>query len=130
MKGYAIRTMCSVISLWLVEAAVPGFSLQGGVAWLVGALAVGLSNGLARTAIVFYLFPLRLGMILGLLLAVNAVLLALLTVLLEGFAISSALAALIGWLAMAGMASLATLHIGPDGTWYSMIPGRQRRTGP
>ena len=130
MKGYATRTMCSVISLWLVEVAVPGFSIQGGVAWSIGALAVGLGNGLARTVIVFYLFPLRLGMILGLLLAVNAALLALLTVLLEGVAIGGALAALIGWLAMAGMASLVTLYIGPDGTLYSMIPGRQRRTAP
>ena len=130
MKGYAIRTVCSVISLWLVEAAVPGFSIQGGVAWLIGALAIGLGNGLARTVIVFYLFPLRLGTILCLSLAVNAALLALLTVLLERVAISGALAALIGWLAMAAMVSLVTLYVGPDGTLYSMIPGRQRRTAP
>ena len=130
MKGYAIRTVCSAISLWLVEIAVPGFSIQGGVAWSIGALAVGLGNGLVRTAIVFYLFPLRLGMILCLLLAVNAVLLALFTVLLEGFAIGGALSGLVGWLAMAGMASVVTLYIGPDGTLYSMIPRRQRRAAP
>lgn len=127
MKGYFIRAMCSVLSLWLVSAAVPGMGIEGAGAWLICALAVALSNGLARTAVVFYVLPLRLGTIAGLSLAINAVVLSLLAVLLDGVAIEGAVAAVIGWLALAGLASAATLYIGPDGTLYSLIPASRQR---
>ena len=122
MKGYAVRVLCSVVSLWLVAVAIPGFSIRGGGAWLVCALAVGLSNGLLRTAIVFYLVPLGLGAIAGLSLALNALVIALLAVLLAGVVIESALAAVIGWFVRAGVASVITQYIGPDGRFYSLIP--------
>ena len=127
MKGYAIRATCSVLSLWLVSAAVPGMDIEGAGAWLICALAVGLSNGLARTAMMFYVLPLRLGIIGGLSLAINAVVLSLLAVLLNGVAIEGAVAAVIGWLALAGQASAATLYIGPDGTLNSLIPASRQR---
>ena len=129
MKGYVIRAMCSVFSLWLVVISVPGISIQGGGAWLIGALAVGLSNGLARTVIVFYLLPLRLGTVAGLSLAINAVVLGILAVSFEGVAIGNAFAAVIGWLALAGLTSAITLYIGPDGTLHSLMPAKQRHTG-
>ena len=122
MTGYAIRIMCSVLSLWLVSAAVPGISVAGAGAWLICTPAVGLSNGLARSAIVFYVLPLRLTTVAGLSLAMNAVLLALLAYLLDGVAIGGAAAAAIGWLLLAGLASLTTLYIGPDGTLHPLIP--------
>ena len=122
MKGYSIRIACSALSLWLVVAAVPGIGIEGAGAWSICVLAVGLSNGLARTAIVFYILPLRLRTVAGLSLALNAVVLALLAVLLDGVAIEGAVAAVIGWLAMAGLASAATLYIGPDGTLRSLMP--------
>ncbi|MDE0003496.1 MAG: phage holin family protein [Rhodospirillaceae bacterium] len=122
MKGFVIRAMCSVLALWLVSAAVPGVGIEGAGAWLICALAVGLSNGLARTAVVFYVLPLRLGTMVVLSLAMNAVVLALLAVLPGGIAIDGAVAAVIGWLAVAGLASAATLCIGPDGTLHSLIP--------
>lgn len=127
MKGYAVRAMCSVLSLWLIVAVVPGIAMGGAGAWLICALAVGLSNGLARTAIVFYVLPLRLATIAALSLAMNAVILALLAVLLDGVAIEGAVAAVIGWLALAGLASVATLYIGPDGRLYSLIPASRQR---
>ena len=126
MKGYVIRAMCSVLSLGLVSAAVPGIVIEGPGTWLISALAVGVSNGLARTAIVFYVLPLRLGTIAGLSLAINAVVLALLAVLLDGIAIEGAGAAVLGWLALGGLASAATLYIDPDGTLYSLIPASRQ----
>ena len=126
MKGYAIRAMCSVLSLWLIVAVVPGIGIEGAGAWSICALVVGLSNGLARTAVMFYVLPLRFGTIAGLSLAINAVVLALLAVVLDGVAIEGAVAAGIGWLALAGLASAATLYIGPDGTLYALIPARRQ----
>ena len=122
MKGYVVRALCSVVSLWLVAIAVPGFSIRGGGAWLVCAVAVGLSNGLLRTAIVFYLAPLRLGAIAGLALALNAVVLALLAISFEGVVIEGVLAGVICWFVLAGVVSVITLYIGPDGRFYSLIP--------
>jgi len=127
MKGYVIRAMCSVLSLGLIVALVPEFGIQGAGAWLICALGVGLSNGLARTAVVFYVLPLRLGTVAGLSLAMNAGVLALLAVLLDGVAIEGAVAAVIGWLVLAGLASAATLYIGPDGRLYSLIPSSRQR---
>ena len=117
-----MRIMCSALSLWLVVAAVPGFSIDGGGAWLSCALALGLSNGLARTAIVFYILPLRKKTVASLSLAMNAGVLALLAVLLEGVALEGAVAAAIGWLALSGLAAVATLYIGPDGTLHPLTP--------
>ena len=127
MKGYAIRATCSALSLGLIVAVVPGIGIEGAGAWSICALAVGLGNGLARTAIVFYVLPLRLGTVAGLSLAMNAVVLALLAVLLDGVAIEGAAAAVIGWLAMAGLASAATVYIGPHGRLYSLIPASRQR---
>ena len=127
MKGYAVRIMCSVLSLWLVEFAVPGVGIEGEVAWLICALAVGLSNGLARTAVVFYVLPLRLMTIGGLSLAMNAAVLALLAVFLEGFVVEGAVFAAVGWLAVAGLVSVTTLYIGPDATLNSLIPANRQQ---
>lgn len=127
MKGYLIRAICGVLTLVLVSVAVPGIGIEGVGAWLICALAVGPSNGLARTAIVFYVLPLRPWTIAGLSLAINAVVLALLAVLLDGVAMEGVFAAVIGWLALAGQASAATLYIGPDGTLYSLIPGSRQQ---
>lgn len=118
--------MCSVLSLWLVSAAVPGFSVAGAGAWLICAPAVGLSNGLARTAIVFYVLPLRLRTVAGLSLAINAALLAPLAVVLDGIAIDGAIAAATGWLALAALSSVTALTIGPDGMLYPLIPANRR----
>ncbi len=126
MRGYAIRIMCSVLSLWLVSAVVPGFSIVGAGAWLICALAAGLSNGLARTAIVFYVLPLRLRTVVLLSLAMNAALLAFLAILLDGVAFDGATAAAIGWFVLAGLASVTTLYVGPDGTLYPLIPANRR----
>ena len=126
MKGYAIRIMCSVLSLWLVSAAVPGFSISGAGAWIICAPVVGLSNGLARTAIVFYVLPLRSRTVAGFSLSMNAALLALLAFLPDGVAIDGAAAAAIGWLVLAGLTSVSTLYIGPDGTLYPLIPANRR----
>ena len=125
-KGYFIRIACNVFSLWLVSAAVPGFRISGAGAWLICATVVGLSNGLARTAIVFYVLPLRLRTVAGLSLAINAALLALLAVLLDGVAIDGAVPATVGWLALAALSSVTTLYIGPDGTLYPLIPANRR----
>ena len=127
MKGFATRAMCSAFSLWLVFAAVPGIGIAGGDDWPVCALAVGLSSGLTRTVIVFYVLPLRLGTVAGLSLALNAVVMGLLAALVDGFAVEGAVAAVIGWLALAGLVSLVTLYIGPNGTLYSLIPASRRR---
>ena len=127
MKGYAIRIMCGALSLWLVCVAVPGFSIAGAGAWLICAPAAGLGNGLARTVIVFYVLPLRLGTVVALSLAMNAALLALLAFLLDGVAVEGAVAAATCWLALAGLASVTTLYIGPDGTLYPLIPANRRR---
>ncbi len=126
MRGYAVRITCSVLSLWLVSAAVPGFSIAGEGAWLISALAVGLSNGLARTAIVFYVLPLRLRTVAGMSLALNAALLALLALLLDGVAIDGPVAAAIGWLVLAGLTSVTTLYIGPEGTLHALIPANRQ----
>ena len=126
MKGYVVRIMCGALSLWLVAAAAPGIGIEGAVAWLFCALVVGLGNGLARTLIVFYVLPLRLMTVAGLSLAMNAVALALLALLLEGVALEGAVAAVIGWLVLAGLATAATLYVGPDGTLRPLIPANRR----
>ena len=126
MRGYAIRIMGSVLSLWLVCAAITGFSVAGAGVWLICAPVVGLSNGLVRTAIVFYVLPLRLRTVAGLSLAMNAVLIALLAFFLDGVAIDGVVPAAIGWLALAGLASVMTLYVGPDGTLHPLIPANRR----
>ncbi len=115
------------MALWLIVTIVPGFSIRGGFAWSVCAMAVGLSNGLARTAVVFYRMPLRLSAIWGLSLAMNGVVVALLAMFIERVAISGAPAAATGWIFMAGLAVATTLHVGPDGRWVPLIPANPRR---
>ena len=128
MKGYAARAICSALALWFVSTAVPGISVSGAGVWLTCALAVGLSNGWTRTVIVFYILPLRMATIAGLSLAINAAVLAVPAILLEGVAIGGAVAAVVGWLAMSGLATAVTLYVGPDATLYPLIPATRRQS--
>ena len=128
MRGYVLRFLLNVVALSLIVFAVPGINIEGAAAWLISTLAMGLSNGLARTAIVFYVLPLTVRSIVLLSLTVNAAALATIALLLEGVEITGAVAALIGWVAVAVAAVPVTLFIGPDGTFQMLIPARNGRS--
>ena len=128
MKGYAVRTACSVLALWLVVSLLPGVTIQGTAGWLFSALLVGLSNGMVRTVVVFYRLPLAVSVILMLLLALNGVSLTLLCVAINEIAVSGMLPASMAWLSLTALACLVTLFIGPDGTLRMLIPARKRDT--
>ena len=128
MKGYVLRSLCSVFALWLLAVVMPGIEIRGPVAWLLTALAVGLANGLARTVVVFYVLPPNVLTIAALTLAINGILPGLAVVTRPGVRVTDVASAVASWLAIAIVTSLATLYVGPDGTLKRLIP-RQRRHG-
>ena len=122
-----MRILLNVAALWLTVITVPGVNIDGAAAWLVSGLAMGMSNGLARTAIVYYLLPLTVRSIALFLFTVNATALAAIALLLEGVEIAGAVAAFNAWVAVAGASILVTLFVGPDGTVRILIPARNGR---
>ena len=122
-----MRILLNVAALWLTVIAVPGVNIDGAAAWLVSGLAMGMSNGLARTAIVYYMLSLTVRSIALFLFTVNAVALAAIALLLEGVEIAGAGAAFNGCVAVAGASVLVTLFVGPDGTVRKLIPARNGR---
>lgn len=86
----------SAVALLIVAYVVPGFHVDGIVAALIAAVVIGLINATLGNVIKFLTFPFRL-LTLGLLsLVINAVMLKLADVLLDGLRIDTFTAAFLG----------------------------------
>ncbi len=125
MNGIIIRTLITAASLWLAALIVPGMQLVGIGTVLGAALLLGIVNAFVRPVVVLLTLPLTV-LTLGLfLLVVNAMMLALVSVLFAGFTLGGFWSAVIGALLVSFFSWLASAFIGETGR-YEVIVVRRR----
>ena len=88
MARFLARLLIAALGLWLAAFLVPGVSYSGWVSLLVAALLLGLVNAVLRPVLFVLTLPLTI-VTLGLfLLVLNAAMIGLVAVLLDGFTVT------------------------------------------
>jgi putative membrane protein len=96
MSGFVLRALVAALGLWVATLLVSGLSISGYGTLLLAALLLGVCNAVVKPVLILLTLPITV-LTLGLfLLVINAAVLALVALLLPGFAIAGFWAAVLG----------------------------------
>jgi len=115
MQGIVLRTLITMLGLFLASALVPGVSISGAWTFIFAAVLLGLVNAFVRPIAFLLTLPITL-ITLGLFLFVlNAAMFALVAAMLDNFIVTGFWSALFGALIVGITSTIASWYIGPDG---------------
>jgi putative membrane protein len=127
MQGFVTRLLVTAAGLALAAWLVPGITVADPGTLLLAALLIGIVNALVRPIVIVLTLPITI-LTLGIfLLVVNASMFGLVAWMLDGFAVDSALAALLGWLIVSLFSGFASWFIGPRGRYEVIVVERHIR---
>ena len=125
MQGILIRTIITMLGLYLASRLVPGVWIEGTGTFILAALLLGIVNALVRPVVFLLTLPLTI-VTLGLFLFVlNAAMFGLVAAVLDQFVVSGFWAALFGALIVSLTSTLASWCIGPDGRYEILVIRRR-----
>lgn len=117
MQGIVLRTLISMLGLFLASVLVPGVQITGAWSFILAAILLGLVNAFVRPIAFLLTLPITI-ITLGLfLLVLNAAMFGLVAALLDNFVVSGFWAALFGALIVGLTSTVASWYIGPDGRY-------------
>lgn len=115
MQGIVLRTLITMLGLFLASALVPGVSISGAWTFIFAAVLLGLVNAFVRPIAFLLTLPITL-VTLGLFLFVlNAAMFALVAAMLDNFMVTGFWSALFGAIIVGITSTIASWYIGPDG---------------
>jgi len=115
MIGFVLRLLVGALGLWIASKIVPGISIRGVETLVLAALLLGIVNAIVRPIVIFLTLPLTL-LTLGLfLVVVNAAMLWLVSLFLEGFSVHGFWAAVWGAVVTGAVSWFASGFIGGAG---------------
>jgi putative membrane protein len=115
MNGIILRTLISMLGLFLASALIPGVVINGTGTFILAALLLGLVNAVVRPIAFLMTLPLTL-LTLGLFLfVINAAMFGLVAAILDGFMVSGFWAAIFGSIVISITGTIASWYVGPDG---------------
>jgi len=115
MPGFVLRTLITMLGLYLASALLSGVSIAGVGTFILAAVLLGLVNAVVRPIAFFLTLPITL-LTLGLfLLVLNAAMFGLVAAMLDGFAVAGLGSAILGALIVSITSGIASWYIGPDG---------------
>ena len=125
MQGIIIRTLVTMLGLFLASTIVPGVTLVGTGSFVLAALLLGLVNALVRPLAFLMTIPLTV-ITLGLFIFVlNAAMFGLVAALLDNFTVSGFWAAVFGAIIVSITSTVASWYIGPKGRYEVFVVRRR-----
>ncbi len=125
MQGILLRTLISMLGLFLASRIVPGVSIEGTGTFILAALLLGVVNALVRPVAFIMTLPLTV-VTLGLFLFVlNAGMFGLVAALLDNFSVSGFWAAVFGAIIVSISSTIASWFIGPSGRYEIFVVRRR-----
>jgi putative membrane protein len=125
MQGIIVRTLIIAAGIALAAWLIPGIRVDGPGTLILAALLMGLVNAFVRPLLVLLTLPLTIVTFGVFLLFLNAALFGLVAWMLDGFTVSSGLAAFFGWLTLVFVSWVAGRFIGPKGRYEITIIERR-----
>ncbi|NCF25574.1 MAG: phage holin family protein [Gammaproteobacteria bacterium] len=115
MQGIVLRTLITMLGLFLASTLVPGVSITGAWTFILAAILLGLVNAVVRPVAFVLTLPITL-ITLGLfILVLNAAMFGLVAVFFDNFVVSGFWSALFGAIIVSITSTIASWYIGPDG---------------
>ena len=125
MQGIIIRTLVTMLGLFLAREIVPGVELQGTGSFILAALLLGIVNSLVRPLAFLMTFPLTI-ITLGLFIFVlNAAMFGLVAALLDNFSVAGFWSAIFGAIIGSITSTVASWYIGPKGRYEVFVVRRR-----
>ena len=125
MQGIILRTLITMLGLFLASTIVPGVTLRGTGSFILAAILLGLVNAIVRPIAFILTLPLTI-VTLGLFLFVlNAAMFGLVAAMLENFVVGGFWSALFGALIVSITSTIASWYIGPDGKYEVFVIRRR-----
>jgi putative membrane protein len=115
MQGIVLRTLITMLGLFLASTLVPGVSIEGAWTFIFAAVLLGLVNAFVRPIAFVLTLPITL-VTLGLfLLVLNAAMFGLVAAMLDNFVVAGFWSALFGAIIVSVTSTIASWYIGADG---------------
>jgi putative membrane protein len=125
MQGILIRTLISMLGLFLASRLIPGVWIEGTGSFILAAFLLGLVNAIVRPLVFLMTLPLTI-VTLGLFIFVlNAAMFGLVAAMLDNFEVAGFWSALFGAIIVSITSTIASWYIGPDGRYEVFVVRRR-----
>lgn len=121
MLGILIRTLITMLGLFLASRLLPGVWIEGTGNFILAAFLLGLVNAVVRPLVFLMTLPLTV-VTLGLFIFVlNAAMFGLVAAMLDNFQVAGFWSALFGAIIVSITSTVASWYIGPDGRYEVFV---------
>ena len=125
MPGLILRTLITMLGLWLADRLLDGVTITGSGTFVLAALLLGFVNALIRPIAVILTLPLTI-LTLGLFLfVINALMFSLVATLLSSFVVAGFGSALLGAIVVSLTSLIASWFIGPKGRYQVLVVNKR-----
>jgi len=125
MQGIFVRTLITMLGLFLASRLLPGVWIEGTGNFILAAFLLGLVNAVVRPLIFVMTLPLTV-VTLGLFIFVlNAAMFGLVAAMLDNFQVAGFWSALFGAIIVSITSTVASWYIGPDGHYEVFVIRRR-----
>ena len=125
MQGIVIRTLITMLGLYLASVLVPGVSISGAWTFIFAAILLGIVNAIVRPIAFVLTLPITI-VTLGLfILVLNAAMFGLVAAFFDNFAVAGFWSALLGAIIVGITSTIASWYVGPDGRIEVIVVNRR-----
>jgi putative membrane protein len=125
MQGIFVRTLISMLGLFLASSLIPGVAIDGMGNFILAALLLGLVNAFVRPLMFLFTLPLTLVTMGLFIFVINAAMFGLVAAMLDNFQVSGFWSALFGAIVVSITSTVASWYIGPDGRFEVFVVRRR-----
>jgi len=124
MTGIVLRTLITMLGLYLASVIVPGVNIEGTGSFILAALLLALVNACVRPVVFVLTLPLTI-VTLGLFIFVlNAAMFGLVAAVLDDFSVAGFWSAIFGAIIVSITSTIASWYVGPDGRYEVFVVRR------
>jgi len=125
MQGIFVRTLITMLGLFLASRLLPGVWIEGTGSFILAAFLLGLVNAVVRPLVFVMTLPLTV-VTLGLFIFIlNAAMFGLVAAMLDNFQVAGFWSALFGAIIVSITSTVASWYIGPDGRYEVFVVRRR-----
>ena len=125
MQGIVLRTLITMLGLYLASVLVSGVSISGAWTFIFAAVLLGLVNAFVRPIAFVLTLPITVVSLGLFVLVLNAAMFGLVAAMLDNFIVSSFWSALFGAIIVSITSTIASWYIGPDGRIEVIVVSRR-----
>jgi len=125
MQGIFIRTLITMLGLFLASRLIPGVWIEGMGNFILAALLLGLVNAFIRPLMFLFTLPLSIVTMGLFIFVINAAMFGLVAAMLDNFQVSGFWSALFGAIVVSITSTVASWYIGPDGRFEVFVVRRR-----